>query len=687
MITNIYSLFKGRDMDDNLCSENKMMKRAADTIRCLAMDAIQKADSGHPGMPMGCADFALVLWHKFLKHDPTDPIWPDRDRFVLSAGHGSMLLYSLLHLSGYDVSMAQIKQFRQWESITPGHPEFGHTPGVETTTGPLGQGFTNAVGMAMAERHLAEVFNDDSCKLVDHHTYVIVGDGDLMEGISAEAASFAGHHRLSKLICIYDSNRITIEGNTDLTFDTEDVGKRFESYGWSVFETDGHNMAEIESAIEKARKDQEKPSLIIAKTHIAHGSPNKHDTASSHGSPIGEEEIRLTKKNLGFPEDEDFVVEQPVYEFFASRTEELKNEAVEWRSLFKNFENTKPEKAELWKKYFSKTSDEMIDELSVEFETGKSLATRASSGMIIQKLAELVPNLIGGSADLAPSNKTYINGLGDWNADSFSGRNIHYGIREHAMAGIMNGMALHGGIIPFGGTFLVFSDYMRPSIRLSALMGLQVIYVFTHDSIFVGEDGPTHQPIEHTMALRLIPGLTVIRPSDANECLEAWKIALKRNSPTALILTRQGLETIDRKKFTSDKELDKGAYILAGEGEDSDSIIFASGSEVNLALEVRKILLEKNHKSRIISVPSWEIFFEQGENYINAILDQSIKTRLAVEAGYGTGWEKFVGLEGEIHSIDRFGASAPAKVLAEKYGFTTEAVVKHVEDLLEKLNS
>jgi len=667
-------------MQNETNSDSELMKKAADTIRCLSMDAIQKAGSGHPGMPMGTADMALTLWLKHLKFNPSDPLWPDRDRFVLSAGHGSMLLYSLLHISGYDLPMSQIMQFRQWESITPGHPEFGHTPGVETTTGPLGQGFANGVGMALAERHLAGVFNEQGFPLVDHFTYGIVSDGDLMEGISSEAASFAGHLGLGKLIFLYDCNRITIEGATSLTFETEDVKKRFDAYGWHTLDVDGHDMDQVNEALEKARNETGRPTLILARTHIAKGSPNLHDTAKSHGAPLGEEEVALSKKNLGCPGD-PFHVPEEVYQLFRERTETLKDLEAKWNSMFEEYRKKFPDRAEKWNQYHMAPSPEILEKCDVTFEGEKPVATRAASGKVMQSLAKIVPNLVGGSADLAPSNKTYLNDFKDIGRHSFTGRNIRFGIREHAMGGILNGMALHGGVIPFGGTFLVFSDYMRASIRLASLMGLRVVYVFTHDSIFVGEDGPTHQPIEHIMSLRLIPGLTVIRPSDATETLEAWKTALSINGPTALILTRQGIPIFDRETLAPASGLSRGAYVLEGGEEETDGLLIASGSEVDLAMRARKLLLEKGVRFRVISFPSWEIFEKQPDEYRKSVFPDQIPTRLAIEMGRGLGWEKYVGEKGEIHSMDRFGASAPGNVLAEKFGFSPGAVMDHALEI------
>ena len=664
--------------------QEELMSLAADTIRCLAMDAVQKAESGHPGMPMGCADLATVLWLKFLKYNPENPSWQDRDRFVLSAGHGAMLLYALLHLSGFDLPMSQIKEFRQWDSQTPGHPELGRTPGVDTTTGPLGQGFANGVGMAMVERHLAEVFNEPGFPVVDHFTYAIVSDGDLMEGISAEAASLAGHLGLGKLIYIYDCNHVTIEGPTSLSFDTENVLKRFQSYGWETYEVDGHNRTQAAQAITKARSHTHIPSLILAHTHIAYGSPNLHDNAQAHGAPLGREEVRLTKANLGFEAKEDFHVPQEVYQLFAARADKLKKKDREWHRMFEEYKKKFSGKADLWEKYHQDPPSQLLDKIQVGFDGTKQISTRDASGKCLQSLASALPNLLGGSADLAPSTKTFLKEFGVMSKDSFKGRNIHFGVREHAMAGIMNGMSLHGGVIPYGGTFLVFSDYMRPAIRLAALMRLKLVYIFSHDSIFVGEDGPTHQPVEQLMALRLIPGLTVIRPADAPETLEAWKIALMRKGPTALVLTRQGVPVIERTALNSTALVSRGAYILEGEKEPADCLLLASGSEVGLGLEAWRLLKEKGIRARVVSMPCREIFEEQPEDYRNKVLPHEIPVRLAIEAGRGLGWEKYTGPYGGIHSIDRFGASAPAGELAQRFHFTPQAVVRHLEEILRK---
>ncbi len=652
------------------------------TIRALAMDAVQKANSGHPGMPMGMAEAAYVLWSRFLKHNPSNPHWPDRDRFVLSAGHGSMLLYSLLHLSGYDLRMSHLKSFRQWGSITPGHPEYGLTPGVETTSGPLGQGFANGVGMAIAERFLAQLFNRHDYRIVDHCTYGIVSDGDLMEGISHEAASIAGHLGLGKLVYLYDDNGISIEGSTALTF-TEDVTKRFEAYGWLVLEVDGHNMQAVAEALRSAQREIERPTLIRCHTHIAKGSPNKQDTAAAHGAPLGQEEVRLTKEQMGWPLEPTFVVPQEVYDYFEERRVAWAKEEAKWQRLFSEYSSAYPDLADLWTQVKAGQLPEGWADYLPEFEAGDQIATRSASGKVLNAIAPHLPTLIGGSADLAPSTKTYLTSYGSISKSDFGGRNLHFGVREHAMGGILNGLALHGGIIPYGGTFLVFSDYMRPSIRLAAMMHLPVIYVFTHDSIFVGEDGPTHQPVEQLAALRAIPGLVVIRPADANETAVAWRVALERRGPVALLLTRQRLPVLDRSNLGDVEGVAQGAYILSGsELEAPELLIFASGSEVHLAVGAASELAKKGTSARVVSFPSWELFEEQPQSYKEGVLPTSVPLRIGIEAGVEQGWEKYLGSQGQMISIDRFGASAPYEVLAKQYGLTISDLVSKAEAML-----
>jgi len=656
------------------------------TIRTLSMDAIQKANSGHPGAPMGLAPAAYALWTRFLKHNPKNPDWYDRDRFVLSGGHASMLLYSLLFLTGYDLTIDDIKQFRQWGSKTPGHPEFGHTSGVETTTGPLGQGFTNAVGMAMAERHLAALFNRPENDLIDHNTYVMCGDGDLMEGITAEAASLAGHLGLSKLICLYDDNEISIEGSTDITF-TEDVSIRFQSYNWQTITVeDGNNLDEITNAIKAAKQETQKPTLIRVQTHIAYGSPNKQDSADAHGAPLGEEEIKLTKECLGCLPDEQFCVPEGVLDHCRGLTEKGAVAEEKWNGKFDTYKNQFPELAKQWTEMMNGSyQDGWEDEIPDFSENTGPIATRSASGIVLNAAAKTIPALIGGSADLAPSNKTIINASSDFQKDNYGGRNIRFGVREHAMAGILNGMSLHKGLRPFGGTFLVFADYMRPSIRLAALMNQPVIYVFTHDSVAVGEDGPTHQPVEHLAALRTIPNLKVIRPSDATETAAAWRQALKTNdSPVALILSRQKLPVIDRKQFPSADLLSNGAYILADTDGKPDVILIASGSEIHICMEAKAALLEKGVAARVVSMPSWELFNIMPEDYKDKILPPDVKSRVAVEAGLPMGWEQFTGDGGTVIGISTFGASAPGGTVLKKFGFTAENIVKTALDIMKR---
>jgi transketolase len=641
------------------------------------MDGVQKANSGHPGTPMGLAPVAYTLWTGFLKHNPVDPSWPDRDRFVLSCGHASMLLYSLLFLTGYDLPLEQLEQFRQWGSKTPGHPEHGLTPGVETTTGPLGQGFGNAVGMAIAERYLAEVFNRPGHTIVDHYTYGICSDGDLMEGVSHEAASLAGHLGLGKLIFFYDDNHITIEGNTELAF-SEEVGHRFEAYGWHVQRVDGNNIPQISEALKKARAETLRPSLIIARTHIAEGSPNKHDTAGAHGSPLGVEEVKLTKQNLGWP-DKDFYVPDEALAHFRQAVERGKAAQADWQKRFEAYAAAYPDLAALWKTALAGDLPEGWDtEMPVFKPEDPPIATRVSSGRVINAIAPKLPMLIGGSADLAPSTDTLMKGIADFGAQP-GGRNMHFGIREHGMGAALNGMALHGGVIPYGATFLIFSDYMRPPIRLAALMEQRVIYVFTHDSIGLGEDGPTHQPVEQLSALRAIPKMTVIRPCDGNEVAEAWRAALThKDGPTALVLTRQNLPHLDRTIYASASGLQKGAYILAdAPNHQPDIILMASGSEVSLITEAAKHLAGHGIQARVVSVPSMEIFNRQPQEYRESVLPPAVTKRLAVEAAAPMSWYRYVGLDGDVVGIERFGASAPYKTLMEQYGLTVESVAAH----------
>ncbi len=654
---------------------------AVNTIRFLSVDGVEKAKSGHPGLPMGAADYAYVLWNKFLRYNPKDPMWPNRDRFILSGGHGSMLLYSLLHLAGFDISLEDLKQFRQWESVTPGHPEYDPERGVETTTGPLGQGISNAVGMAMASKRLAALFNRPGYDIIDHRIYVIASDGDLMEGVSHESCSLAGHLGLGNLIVLYDDNCITIEGSTSLSC-SDDVAKRFEAYNWHVQCVDGHDRAAIERALSAAVDECDRPSLVICRTCIAKGAPTKAGTAAAHGEPLGEDEVRAAKQLAGWPVDEPFYVPHEVRELFQKRAAELKTEYDAWQATFKKYCDTFPELLELWNRMVNREVPAGLeDKLFNCIDCAKPNATRNSSGLILQELAKLVPALWGGSADLAPSNKTDIKGGGDFSKSDPLGRNIHFGVREHGMGSIMNGMALYGATIPYGGTFLVFSDYMRPAIRLAALMKQQVVYVFTHDSIFVGEDGPTHEPIEHLASLRAIPNLTVIRPADTAETAVAWAVALERkNGPTALALTRQNVDPINDSPHKA-KGLRKGAYIVRNPHR-VDVILIATGSEVGTTLQASQILADNGIEARVVSMPSMELFEEQDQSYKDLVLPPAVKKRVVIEAASPFGWCKYAGDEGLVIGIDRFGASAPYKVLAEKFGFTPEAVAKKVEEYL-----
>ncbi|MEH7128550.1 transketolase [Neobacillus drentensis] len=658
---------------------------AVNTIRTLAIDAIEKAKSGHPGMPMGMAPAGHVLWSKIMNHNPANPTWFNRDRFVLSAGHGSMLLYSLLHLSGYDLSLEDLKQFRQWGSKTPGHPEFGHTTGVDATTGPLGQGVAMGVGMAMAEAHLSSVYNRENFPLIDHYTYAICGDGDLMEGVSAEAASLAGHLQLGKLILIYDSNNITLDGEANLSF-SENVEKRFEAYGWQVLRVEEeNNLSDIEEALVEAKKELTKPTLIEVNTTLGYGSPNKGGKGGhqgTHGSPLGAEEVKLTKVFYGWPQ-EDFFIPEEVSEYW----QEVKTKGIQtnqqWDGLFNQYKQVFPELANRLDREIKGELPEDWDQEVPVYEKGTSLSTRVASGQVLNALARKIPNLIGGSADLESSTMTHMKDLGRFAQGSYEGRNVYYGVREFAMGSVVNGMALHGGVKPFGSTFFVFSDYLRPAIRLSALMSLPVVYVFTHDSIFVGEDGPTHEPIEQLSALRGIPNVTVFRPADANETAAAWKYAVtNQNGPVALVLTRQNL-TVNTDAATANDQVTKGAYIAADCAAEAPIVqLIATGSELNIALDVKTGLEKEGISTRVISMPSWELFDQQTPEYQASILRNDIKLNVAIELASPQGWAQYVGREGLVIGIRTFGASAPGDKIAKEYGFTPESIITKIKDRL-----
>ena len=653
--------------------------QAVNTIRFLAVDAVEKASSGHPGLPMGGAALGYTLWTRFLKHSPEDPDWHNRDRFLMSAGHGSMLQYALLHLFGY-LPMEELKNFRQWGSKTPGHPEFVDTPGVETTTGPLGQGFANAVGMAIAERRLAAEFNRPGYPVIDHYIYTYAGDGCMMEGITSEAASLAGHLRLEKLICFYDDNQITIDGSTDLAF-TEDTAKRFEGYGWQVLKVEeGNRIDLLAEAINEAKQETERPTLIKVRTTIGYGSPNKQGTAEVHGAPLGEEEVKLTRKNLGWPEEPAFYVPREVYEHFAEIGGRLDLEKKEWEKMFDAYRSEYPELVEKWDRWFSKSVPDALENDKRLWQFDKPMATRAASGQILQVLAEYLPNMMGGSADLNASTKTYLKGFGDFQADNRSGNNIHFGVREHAMGAILTGLSLHRGLRPFGSTFLVFLDYMKPAVRLSSLMEAPVVFVYTHDSIAVGEDGPTHQPVEQIPNLRSIPNLQVHRPADGVETAAAWLCALQCDrTPSALLLSRQSLPQLPG----SSREAINGAYIISGEKESRiDLIIIATGSEVHLALEAQDQLQEEGHSVRVVSMMCQERFEDQDNVYREVVLPKAVEARLVVEAAHPMGWEKYAGPRGKIIGVTEFGASAPGEVVMEKRGICTENIIRSAKEVI-----
>lgn len=683
-------------------SSTDLDQLCVNTIRFLSVDAVEKANSGHPGLPLDAAPMAYVLWTKMMKYNPKNPDWYDRDRFILSAGHGSALLYSMLHLTGYDLPLDQLKQFRQWEGKTPGHPEKGLAPGVEVTTGPLGQGFANGVGLAMAEAYLAARYNRPGHEIIDHYTYSIVSDGDLMEGVAAEAASLAGHLKLGKLIYLYDDNEVTLSASTQVTF-TEDRAVRFESYGWHTISIeDGNDLKAIEEAIDAAQKETERPSLILVRTHIGYGSPNKQDTYEAHGSPLGKEETKLTKENLGWPLEPSFYIPEAVQKHFDEVVKKGQKLEQEWNQRWKAYEKAFPDLAKELKLIIDqKLPADRNQEIKFFPPDPKGMATRVASGKVLNMIAPHIPALIGGSADLNPSTHSVIDQGGTFESPltdfgdrqgaieggwNYAGRNIQFGVREHAMGAILNGIAAHGGLIPYGATFLTFSDYMRPPIRLAAIMDLQVIYIFTHDSIGLGEDGPTHQPIEHLASLRAIPHLIVIRPADANETVVAWQTAIDlHKQPVALILSRQNVPTIDRNHYGSAEGLKKGAYVLFDSpGKKIDIILIATGSEVSLIIGAQQKLAEQNIHARLVSMPSWKLFEMQSKEYRDSVLPPHIKVRLSVEAGVEQGWERYVGDRGGIIGIrNRFGASAPGSVVMKEYGFTVEHVMERALELIK----
>ena len=684
---------------------DKLDQLCINTIRFLSVDAVQKANSGHPGLPLDAAPMAYALWTRVLKHNPHSPQWFDRDRFVLSAGHGSMLLYSLLHLTGYDLPLDEIMRFRQWGSRTPGHPERGHTPGVEITTGPLGQGIANAIGMAIAEAQFAARYNRPEFSVIDHATYVIASDGDLMEGVASEAASLAGHLRLGKLTCLYDDNRVTLAAGTDITF-SEDRARRFEAYGWhTVSVADGNDLAAIDAALRAARAENSRPSLILVRTHIGYGSPNKHDRFEAHGSPLGIDEVRLTKQNLNWPTEPPFLIPEPALAHFREALARGARDEAAWNDRMTAYAQAHPEMAlELQRRLRGKLPPGWDADIPVFPADTQGIATRVASGKVMNAVAPRMPAMVGGSADLDPSTHTSLKGLGDFNPPagaeldtqgssgggwSYSGRNLHFGVREHAMGAIVNGLAAHGGTIPYGATFLIFSDYMRPPIRLAALMGLHVVHVFTHDSIALGEDGPTHQPVEQLAALRAIPNLTVIRPCDANETAVAWRVALETcNRPVLLVLSRQDVPTLDRNRFAPADGLRRGAYVLLDAPDAKPTLILiASGSEVGLILTAAERLQNEGVAVRCVSMPSWELFDAQPQSYRDEVLPPSVSARLAVELGVSQGWYRYVGERGDMLGIERFGASAPADVLLREYGFTVNHVVARARALLASISS
>ena len=666
--------------------ENRILKqKCIDTVRVLSADAVQKANSGHPGTPMALSPLGHILWSEVMKYNPENPAWANRDRFVLSCGHACMLQYSYLFLTGYKISLNDIKKFRKLHSITAGHPEYGLTPGIEVTTGPLGQGFANGVGMAIAQQYMAARYNKPDFDIFDYKIYAICSDGDLMEGVAAEAASLAGHLKLGNLIYFYDSNHITIEGDTDLAFD-EDVSKRFESYNWHVQNLpDINDLEALAEAINNAHAETDRPSLIKVRSHIGYGSPNKHDTAAAHGSPLGKDEVRLVKENFGFDPDKSFVIPDEVLDFYRNAGRKSAKNEQDWNQLYENYKQRHPDLA---KEYESITLGELPEgwqnKLPV-FEAGDELATRKASGKTLNAIAEFFPQLIGGSADLSPSTDTTLDDFKSFSAQNRDGRNFHFGIREHAMGAVLNGMALSNYLIPYGATFLIFSDYMRPPIRLAAIMKIRQIMVFTHDSIGLGEDGTTHQPVEQLIGLRTVPNMTVIRPADANETAQAWRVAIEhKDGPVAIILTRQGIPIIDQKKYASAKNLEKGAYVLSDSLGEPDIILIATGSEVQLIVQAQIELKKSAIEARVVSMPCWNLFEKQSDNYKENVFPKNIRKRLAVEAGSSVGWMKYTTDDGDVIGIDKFGESAPGEEVMTEYGFTVQNVVKRAKALLSK---
>ena len=662
-----------------------LIQKSIDTVRVLSADAVQKADSGHPGTPMALAPLGHVLWSEIMHYNPQNPNWVNRDRFVLSAGHACMLQYSYLYLTGYDISLDDIKNFRQLHSITPGHPEYGLTPGIEVTTGPLGQGFANGVGMAIAQQYMAARYNQPDFNIFDYKIYAICSDGDLMEGVTAEAASLAGHLGLGNMIYFYDSNNITIEGDTDLAFD-EDVSKRFEAYGWHVQNLpDINDLEALSTAINNAKNETSRPSLIKVKSIIGYGSPNKHDTAAAHGSPLGKDEVRLVKENFGFNPDKNFDIPSEVLDFYQKAGTKSAESEEKWNELYKSYKQRHPELAKEYENMSSGKLPEDWEKKLPVFEAGEDLATRKASGKTLNAIADFLPQLIGGSADLAPSTDTNLNDYQSFSAKHRDGRNFHFGIREHAMGAVLNGMALSNYLIPYGATFLIFSDYMRPPLRLAAIMKIRQIMVFTHDSIGLGEDGTTHQPVEQLIGLRTVPNMTVIRPADANETAQAWRVAIEhKDGPVALILTRQGVPIIDQNQFASAKNLAKGAYILSDSTGKPELILIASGSEVQLILKAQQELKKENISARVVSMPCWNLFDQQSKAYKEEVFPKNVRKRLAVEAGSPVGWMKYTTDDGDVIGIEKFGESAPAEEIMKEYGFTVENVIKKAKALLSR---